>query len=311
MTTSERLCTCPAVNSRPATRSAVQPSARASSASVAAIGELPTTTRCGAGSTGSMYTSSAPSLWQEIGTTAIPSGTASPNLSAGPSRSTRGWPSPIAARASRMTAGSAQAPPIQPRNSPSAVMIARDPCLPEDGPCRHTTVASANASPASASSVARCRRPAPFRVMPFKTGPPALFLLDRGRAGHVAAVREGLPYAVGKQRHVDVADASAAQGVHDRVDERRRPADRGALADALGADRVVRARGDDLAVQLEAGRLPGRREQVVHVVRADAVAVAVEGDELHARHGVGLSEAAHDLALDDHRVDPDAAVIDR
>ena len=39
------------------------------------MGELPTMTRCGTGSTGSMYTSSAPSLWQEIGTTVIPSGT--------------------------------------------------------------------------------------------------------------------------------------------------------------------------------------------------------------------------------------------
>ena len=41
-----------------------------------------------------MYTSSAPSLWQEIGTTVIPSGTASPNVSAGPRSSRRGSPSP-------------------------------------------------------------------------------------------------------------------------------------------------------------------------------------------------------------------------
>src|ERR1700733_9939325 len=50
---------------------------------------------------------------------------------------------------------------------------------------------------------------------------------------------------------------------------------------------------------------------VVHVVGADAVAVGVERDELHAGHGVGLGQAAHDLALDDHRVDPDPAVVDR
>ena len=40
-----------------------------------AIGERPTTTRCGLDSTGSTYTSIAPSLWQEIGMTVIPSGT--------------------------------------------------------------------------------------------------------------------------------------------------------------------------------------------------------------------------------------------
>ena len=39
--------------------------------------------------------------------------------------------------------------------------------------------------------------------------------------------------------------------------------------------------------------------------------LGVERDELHVRHRVGLGEAAHDLALDDHRVDPHAAVVDR
>ena len=34
-------------------------------------------------------------------------------------------------------------------------------------------------------------------------------------------------------------------------------------------------------------------------------------DQLHRRGRVALGEAAHDLALDDHRVDPDAAVVDR
>ena len=43
-----------AVKSSPATRSVRQPSARARSASVCAIGERPTMTRCGAGTTGSM-----------------------------------------------------------------------------------------------------------------------------------------------------------------------------------------------------------------------------------------------------------------
>ena len=54
--------------------------------------------------------------------------------------------------ASRITTGSAQAPPIQPCSWPSAVMMAREPCLLDDGPCRQTTVASANACPLRASS---------------------------------------------------------------------------------------------------------------------------------------------------------------
>ena len=67
---------------------------------------------------------------------------------ASPSSSSRGTPSVITCRASRITTGSAHAPPIQPCSSPSAVMIAREPCWPEDGPCRQTTVASANGWPA-------------------------------------------------------------------------------------------------------------------------------------------------------------------
>ena len=62
--------------------------------------------------------------------------------------------------------------------------------------------------------------------------------------------------------------------------------------------------------QLERRRLPRGRDQVVHEVGADAVAVLVEGDPLHRRHREALGEAAVDLALDDHRVDPHAAVVD-
>src|SRR5258708_10854055 len=132
----------------------------------------------------------------------------------------------------------------------------------------------------------------------------------RRSARYVAAVRDRLPNPVGQQRHVDVADAGAGDRVNYRVDEGRRTADGRALADALGPDRVVRARRDHLAVQLEARRLPGGGQQVIHVVRADAVALGIERDELHVGHGIGLGQAAHDLALDDHRVDPDAAVVD-
>src|ERR1700689_4596009 len=166
---------------------------------------------------------------------------------------------------------------------------------------------------------ARARTPSPYGAD--RPSPPArpslpsalrsVVRLHRRRAGDVAAIGDRLPDPVGQQRHVDVADAGARQRVYHRVDEGRRAADRGALADALGADRVVRAGGDDLAVQLEARRLPGGGKQVVHVVRAYAVTLGVEGDELHAGHRVRLGQAAHDLSLDDHGVDPDPAVVDR
>ena len=69
--------------------------------------------------------------------------------------------------------------------------------------------------------------------------------------------------------------------------------------------------GVESLADVELGRLPGGRDEVVREVRADAVAVLVEVDQLHRRDRVPLGEPAHDLALDDHRVDPDAAVVDR
>src|SRR5580700_11508994 len=188
-----------------------------------------------------------------------------PNWSGLPSSSSRAVPEAITSRASRMTAGSAHAPPIQPCSSPSAVMIARAPCWLDEGPCRQTTVACANASPRRASSAACC-------MIPQLSTASSLIIRPDGRgARYVTVVGQRLPHPVRQQRHVDVADAGARQRVDYRVDEGSRAADGGALADALSADRVVRAGGHDLAVQLEAGRLPGGGQQVVHVVRADAV----------------------------------------
>ena len=124
------------------------------------MGERPTTTRLRLGTTGSMYNWAAPSLWQAIWTNIIPSG-ASPNSSGAPSRISRGWRSSIARRASRITTGSAQAPPIQPWISPSAVMMARPPCCADEGARRQTTVARANSTPWRASSLARSIMPQP------------------------------------------------------------------------------------------------------------------------------------------------------
>src|SRR6185369_3889113 len=79
------------------------------------------------------------------------------------------------------------------------------------------------------------------------------------RTGDVVSLGQRLVDPVGQQRHVDVADpvviGRVLDRVQDRVDECGRAADRGAFADALGADRMVRAGRDDL-VQLVAGGLP-------------------------------------------------------
>ena len=115
----------------------------------------------------------------------------------------------------------------------------------------------------------------------------------------------------GRAGHVDVVDAvRGVQRVDDRVDDRGRRPDVRRLADALGAERVVRARRDRLA-ELEVGTLERRRDQVVHERRVEAVALLVEREHLHQRDADAFGEAAVDLAVDDHRVDAHAAVVDR
>jgi len=109
----------------------------------------------------------------------------------------------------------------------------------------------------------------------------------RGHTADVHALLHCLVDAVGHEWHVHVANAGVFDGAHDGVDECRRTTDRRALADALGADRVVRSGGDDL-VQLKARRLPRSRKQIIDVVRSDAVSFFVEGDVLHVGHGVRL-----------------------
>src|SRR5262249_62377364 len=62
-------------------------------------------------------------------------------------------------------------------------------------------------------------------------------------------------HLVARQRHVDVPDAERRQRIDHRVDERRGAADIGALADALRAHQMVRARRD------RARRFPVRSEE--------------------------------------------------
>src|SRR5215469_7033776 len=140
-------------------------------------------------------------------------------------------------------------------------MIAREPTCPEDGRWRQTTVATATGSPRSANAAA-CS----ITCQPSMAIPVSVVRAHRRRAGYVVAILDRFPDPVRQQRHVDVAHAGVRDRVEHRVDERRRPAHSRALADALGADRVVRAWRDDLAVQLEPWRLPRSWQQVVQVI---------------------------------------------
>ncbi len=146
---------------------------------------------------------------------------------------------------------------------------------------------------------------------------------ERDRRGHRAGlVVPGRGYAVTPfsrriahtfwrgDRDVDMADAEMPQRVDDGVGDRRRRADRGRLADPLRPDRMVRRRGGRL-VGLPGRGLDGRREEVVHERPGQVVAQLVVADLLVERRRETHRQAAVDLAVDDHRVDDVAAVVDR
>src|SRR3954463_8910360 len=116
------------------------------------------------------------------------------------------------------------------------------------------------------------------------------------------------PDLLGGGRHRDVGDAEGGQRVDDRVDHRRRDADRAALADALDAERVVGARRDVVA-DLEVRQVGRARHAVVHERTVGQLALGVVADLLVQRLADALGEAAVGLAIDDHRVDDGADVV--
>src|SRR5450759_4106624 len=72
-----------------------------------------------------------------------------------------------------------------------------------------------------------------------------------------------LPHALRRRRHFDIPDAERRERVDDRVDHRRRRADRAGFAAALDPERVVRARRD-FGADLERRQVVGARQRVVH-----------------------------------------------
>src|SRR5262249_60031374 len=82
------------------------------------------------------------------------------------------------------------------------------------------------------------------------------------------------------------------------------------LPAALRPERIVRARLALVAFGDEQRQIVGARHRVVHERAADDLAAAVVGATLEQRLADALGEAAVDLALDDHRIDDGADVVD-
>src|SRR5215208_5385018 len=122
---------------------------------------------------------------------------------------------------------------------------------------------------------------------------------------------EDAPDLGGRQRHVHVPHAVGRERVHHGVDDRGGRADRRRLGDAPGAERVVGRRCDCLACLPLLRDLHRSGDEVVHEVAVEVVAFLVEFDDLHERGAYALCQAAVDLALHDHRVDADAAIVHR
>src|SRR6202453_2600379 len=100
-----------------------------------------------------------------------------------------------------------------------------------------------------------------------------------------------------------------AERIGEGVDDRRWRSDRARFATALDAERIGRANRLD-RVDLERGQVVGARHAIVHEARRQELAVIVVMRAFEQRLAHALSDAAVHLALDDHRVDELAEVVD-
>ena len=213
---------------------------------------------------------SAPSLWHAIGTVTTPSRPRAASSSGGPRNSRRGVPSSSAFRPSRITVGSAHAPPSHPRTRRSGVITAVEPSLPEDG------------------------RPAPDhrgeheRLAPRATGP------RRARGRRASRVSPPSPPGSPPRPSPLVSGMSMFRT------PRCHSASITAFTNAAGEPTVADSPtplapigwcGDGVTVSPSSNlrRLPRGRQQVVDEVGADAVAVLVERDLLHRRDAEPLA----------------------
>ena len=106
-----------------------------------------------------------------------------------------------------------------------------------------------------------------------------------------------------------MADAVVLQRIDDGVDHRRGRADRPDLAAAFGAQRVVGAHGV-LGGHRHRWDVVGAGHRVVHERARQQLAAGVIQGVFQQRLADALGDAALNLALDDHRVDHAADVVD-
>src|SRR5450759_4208699 len=130
-------------------------------------------------------------------------------------------------------------------------------------------------------------------------------------AGRSARFLDLLPQPIRGCGHIDVLDAERRQRIAHGIDDCDGACDRAGFTDALDA-KLVGWRRSDRSAELKVGKLVRGRDQVVgersrlHLPRFVVVYdLFVEG----LRNA--LCNAAMDLAVDDHRVDDVAAVVDR
>ena len=126
----------------------------------------------------------------------------------------------------------------------------------------------------------------------------------RDLAVGVAAAQ--LPELVGRDRHPGDREAL---GVLDGRRDDGRHGDAARLAGALDAQGIQRRRGLEV-VGLDGRHLGRVGHEEVHEARVEQLARLVVGHPLVERATDALGDAAVDLALDDHRVDHRAAVVD-
>src|SRR5438270_2762973 len=103
-------------------------------------------------------------------------------------------------------------------------------------------------------------------------------------------------------------DAERSQGVADGIGDRCGRGDGAPLPHPLDAERIERRRRV-LVNDPHCRDVAGGRERVIHQRAGEQLPVCIIGDLLEQNAAEPLSGASHDLALDQHRVDDDAAIM--
>src|SRR5437762_6838695 len=119
------------------------------------------------------------------------------------------------------------------------------------------------------------------------------------------------PDRLGGDRQGDIAHAEMPQRVDHGVADRSGRADRPAFTAALDAERIAR-RGRLNESGVERWHIVSARHAVVHEARGqELTGIRLIDDMLAERLSDALGETAMDLALNDHRIDYDAAIVSR